>query len=168
MVSSVNHGPALSAMLKQAMRDCGINRALLENDRLKHRFSPGYRKSKQIFGATGVLYCPELWSILGSPAFKDGPVFQYDIGQIVGLSSYVFELSDQLDVEFVRDHFNIIARNGIEPIVRNIQTPVQAVQYAIDHPGVIMASRQVIDRNLRKWSRHYGLDYRSPVQLKDE
>lgn len=158
----VDHRQELTKLFKEAMLRHGLTKNVLQNKDLKHVFSPGYRKARQIFGVSGDMYCPELWTALGSPAFEDMAVFQYMAGKVISLPRVVFDLGEELDIPFVEDHFDLVVSQAIAPLVHAVQTPVGAIQFAFEKPAVLLGSNSVCIRNLRKWYTHYGLPFEVP------
>ena len=159
---SVDHRPVISKLFSEAKRRHGITGSVLVTPDLKHVFSLGYRKTRRILGVGGNLYCPELWKVLGSPCYNDLPVFEYSARAVFGISPMTLELSDDLDTEAVGEFFEATFSQAVVPIVQFIRTPIEAVEYARMHPGILGTARVASDRNLRRWFKHYELEYRIP------
>ena len=161
---SVDHRPVISKLFNEAKKKHGLTRGVLVTPDLKHVFSHCYRKSRQILGVGGQLYCSELWRVLGSPCYNDLPVFDYMARAVSGMFPTGIELSDELDVDAVVDYFDSTLSQAVVPIIQAIRTPIEAVEYARLHPGILGTARVASDRNLRRWFKHYGMDYHMPEE----
>ena len=139
-----------------------MGKSALENAQIKHEFRHGYLKSEQLIVVGGRLYCQELWAILGSPSYKDYPVLQYNPANLIRFDSWVIQFDDVPSEEFLEQHFELVIGQAIVPIVRSIQTPIEAVKFCMHHPYVMLLSRGKTDKYLSAWCKHYGLEWNPP------
>jgi len=161
----VDHRPEISRMLREAMKRHGLVKRLLENESLRHVITHGYRKSKQFLVIGHYLYCSELWDIVGKPEFHKLPIFQFPAGWVIGIQDAVVELDDQLDLQSLEEHFETMIGQAVAPLVRSVQTPAEAVCYAMDHRMVLLLNEMKINEYLLKWTEHYGLELRTPPNV---
>lgn len=160
MKNRPDHRSELSKLLRKVLSQHGLTKSVLSNDQLHHVVKHGYRKTFQYLAVSGEMYCSELWEILGGSHGMILPVYNYTVAYVIGERDSRLWLDDALDISAIENHFELMVGSVIAPIVRAVQTPVQAVSYAIDHPVVLSCSESVMNNRLATWAAHYGLEFK--------
>lgn len=164
---SNDHSLILRKMLGEALKNHSLSKRDFENEKLVHSFSVNYSKARQVFSIVGTMHCPELCVVIKRSLSPDSPVYSYSVGAIIGMWPFSFDLEGGLNAPFITDHVEQIVSKGILPIVKSVRTPVDAVKYAIEHRGVLGSSGAASDRDLGRWTSHYGIPFAPRKQGED-
>ncbi len=144
----------------------GIRKSLLENDLLRHRFYVGIRKDYNWIRLEGDFYCSELWKAIGMPEHAEGPLAQYIVGNFFPKESGELRFeSDDLDVSRIEEYFEWLIREAVVPIVTNMQTPAQSVEYYRHHRSILSFGPEMKNKYMSIWTEKYNLEKYVPKDL---
>ena len=126
----------------------------------------GFRKDYNWIKLEGQFYCPELWKAIGKPEYSDGPLAQYIVGNFLckERAELIFE-SDDLDVSRIEDYFEWLIRDAVVPIVTNMQTPAQSVEYFRNHGSLLLLGPEQENIYMSIWTEKYGLEKFEPRDI---
>ncbi len=166
MIDITQHKSLVNKIFREAMKRHGVTKSLLENDSLRHRFFVGFRKDYNWIRLEGDFYCPELWKAIGKPERAEGPLAQYIVGNFFPKESGELRFeSDDLDVSRIEEYFEWLIRDAVVPIVTNMQTPAQSVEYFRNHRSLLLFRPEVINKYMSIWTEKYNLEKYVPKDL---
>lgn len=168
-----NHGKEVSKILQEILRRHGVTGKMMDNGLVQHSIRHGYRKLENVLRVTGRMYCQELSELLPQPPASDfkSPeeaskwrwvIYGYSLPLVMGWSDNLFDLGEY-DSKVVSDYLEEMVSNVFCPLVKAVQTPVQAVEYALEHHRVLQFAGQKPQVMLDAWTKHYGLEFKSKL-----
>ncbi|MEI8282929.1 MAG: hypothetical protein WCG75_11025 [Armatimonadota bacterium] len=152
----------ITKRFKEAMARHNLTKSALEVNGLKFVVTHGYRKSEQLLVVGCDMYCKELWMLLNRPDRVKEPIYQFVVGHLIGLKDAVIQLDDGLNIEDIEAYFEEMIGKGVAPLVAAVQTPRQAVEYAIKHRIVMLFGPALKNEMLGTWAKHFGIDFVPP------
>ena len=166
-----NHGKEVSKILRETLRRHGITGKMMDNGLVQHSITHGYRKLENVLRVNGCMYCKELSDLLPQPPVSDFKsieearkwrwvIYGYSLPLVMGKSDNMFDLGDY-DSQVVSDYLDELVSNVFYPLVTSVQTPIQAVEYALSHRRVLQFAGKRPQEMLDIWTKHYGLEFKS-------
>lgn len=164
-----NHKSEIDKIFRRILRLNGLSGRILANKSLKHVIVHGYRKVEHHVCVQGRLYCRELSDLLpkvqmlpNQSSYESSTwewnIYEYSAGSLIGRDK-ILQIDDDLDLVAVEKYFNEMISKAVAPLVLSVQTPRDAVNYAIHNRRVIQASTERKNEILAIWSAHFGLDF---------